>query len=81
MKNAYPKIALKQGTHVLEENAEVEWYSGREVYTHPRRIKINGVWEDVFQHEKIVRENGQQQRETVFCCHIGDNRIVEVIIS
>jgi len=75
------RIMIRQGNQVLDENPEIEWYSGSESYTHPVRIKINGIWEDVFQYEKILRENMQQQREIVFRCHIGDNRIIETIIS
>jgi hypothetical protein len=75
------RIIIRQGSRVLDKNPEIEWYSGKETYTHPVRIKINGIWEDVFQYEKIIRENTQQQRETVFRCHIGDNRIIEVVIS
>lgn len=74
------KVILRQGNQTIEKG-EVEWYSGSELYTHPRRIKINGIWEDVFQYEKIVRENAQKQREIVFSCHIGDNRIVEAVIK
>ena len=59
---------------------EVEWYSGKDLYTHPRRVKVRGVWEDVFHYEKIVREDIKEgKREIVFRCHIGDNRIVEVV--
>lgn len=60
----------------------VEWYSGGELYTHPKRIKVNGIWEDVFQYERIVREDGAtKKREIIFRCHIGDNRFVEVLVE
>ena len=63
-------------------NIEVEWYSGKELYTHPKRVKINGVWEDVFQYERKIREDkATKKREIVFRCHIGDNRIIETVIS
>jgi len=75
------RIIIRQGSRILDESPEIEWYSGGELYTHPKRIKINGIWEDVFQYEKLLKENEKQQRETVFRCHIGDNRIVEVVIS
>jgi hypothetical protein len=59
---------------------EVEWYSGKDLYTHPKRVKVEGVWEDVFHYEKLIREDTQEgRREIVFRCHIGDNRIVEVV--
>ncbi|MCK4250403.1 hypothetical protein KAX97_03095 [candidate division WOR-3 bacterium] len=59
---------------------EVEWYSGGKLYTHPKRIKVNGIWEDVFQYERIVREDAAtKKREIIFRCHIGDNRFVEVL--
>jgi hypothetical protein len=58
---------------------EVEWYSGREVYTYPKRVKVDGVWEEVFSYEKSVREHSvTKKREVVFRCHIGDNRIIEI---
>jgi hypothetical protein len=74
------KIILKYQNKVIE-NAQVEWYSGNELYTHPRRIKINGIWEDVFQYDRISRENTDRQREIAFRCHIGDNRFVKIIIQ
>ncbi len=63
----------------LPKDAEVEWYSGGELHSHPKRIKVNGVWEEVFHYEKSVREDAtMKRRKTIFRCHIGDNRIVEV---
>jgi hypothetical protein len=60
---------------------EVEWYSGKEVYTSPRRVKIKGVWEEVFSYEKSIREHSvTMKREVVFRCHIGDNRIIEITL-
>ena len=62
------------------KDMEVEWYSGKELHTHPTRIKINGIWEEVFSYEKIIREdNITKKREIVFRCHIGDNRVVEIV--
>ena len=81
MKYGGARIIIRQGNQILDENPEIEWYSGGELYTHPKRIKINGVWEDVFHYEKILKENKQQKREIVFRCHIGDNRIIETVIS
>jgi len=75
------KIIIRHANRVLDENPEIEWYSGGESHTHPVRIKINGIWEHVFHYEKIVREDSRQQREIVFRCHIGDNRIIETVIS
>ena len=74
------KIILRHRNRILDENPEIEWYSGGELYTHPTRIKLNGIWEDVLQYERITRENPRQQRETVFRCRIGDDYIVEVTI-
>lgn len=81
MNNGTVRITIRHGSRILDESPEIEWYSGGESYTHPVRIKINGIWEDVFQYEKILRENTQQQREIVFRCHIGDNRVIEAVIS
>lgn len=65
----------------MKSNIEVEWYSGKELYTYPKRIHINGVWEDVFSYEKNIREHTvTKKREIIFRCHIGDNRIVEIAI-
>ena len=62
-----------------KSDIEVEWYSGKELYTYPRRIKVDGVWEEVFQYEKKIQEDAvTKKREIVFRCHIGDNRIVEI---
>lgn len=63
-----------------QEDIDVEWHSGGDLYTHPRRIKVNGIWEEVFHYERIMREDASSKtRELVFRCHIGDNRIVVVV--
>jgi len=63
-----------------QNNIKVEWHSGRELHTYPKRVKINGVWHDIFTCEKIVHEDVlTKKRETIFRCHIGDNRIVEIV--
>ena len=60
-------------------NIDVEWYSGKEVNTHPMRVKVAGVWEEVFQYEKEIHEDLKtKQRKIIFYCHIGDNRIVKI---
>jgi hypothetical protein len=62
--------------------SDVEWYAGKEAQTHPKRIKIKGVWEDVFSYEKIVQEDAKTgKRKTIFRCHIGDNRVVSVEVE
>jgi hypothetical protein len=64
-----------------KSDSEVEWYSERNVYTYPRRVKVDGIWEDVFSYEKSIREHSiTRKREVIFRCHIGDNRIVEIAI-
>lgn len=72
-------IQVRDAKGILDELAEVEWYSGGELYTHPTRIKIGHVWEAVFQYERSIREVNQR-RQIVFRCHIGDNRIIEVVV-
>jgi hypothetical protein len=63
------------------KDMEVDWYSGKELYTHPTRIKINGIWEEVFHYEKIIREDTvTKKREIIFRCHIGDNRTIEITV-
>ena len=63
-----------------QEDFEVEWYSGTELYTYPMRIKVDGRWEDVFHCERMIHEDvSSRERKLVFRCHIGDNRIVEVV--
>ena len=58
---------------------DIEWYAGKDAETHPKRIKVKGVWEDVFSYEKMVTEDVvTKKRRTIFRCHIGDNRIIEV---
>jgi hypothetical protein len=59
---------------------DVEWYSGGILRTRPLRVKVNGIWEDVFSYEKrICEDNITHKRTIVFSCHIGDNRIVEIM--
>ncbi len=74
------RVISKYGNQILE-NPEIEWYSGAELYTRPKHIKINEIWEEIFQYDKSIRENTAGQREIVFRCHIGDNRIIEVVIT
>jgi hypothetical protein len=73
-------IILKQGGQVITDG-EVEWYSGSEAHTHPRRIRIDDVWEQVFQSDKKIEEDRKGQRSIVFRCHIGDNRIIDVLVA
>jgi len=64
------------------KNIEVEWYSGKELHAHPRRIKVNGIWEEVFSFEKEIREDlKNKKRVTIFYCHIGDNRRIKIEIA
>lgn len=81
MNNRSPRIILLSGNKILDDDAEVEWYSGSELYTHPYRIKLKGVWEDVFRYEKIIEEDASHRRKTIFRCHIGDNRIIVAVVS
>ncbi|KPK63254.1 hypothetical protein AMJ83_07840 [candidate division WOR_3 bacterium SM23_42] len=74
------RVQLRRGNEILDRDAAVEWYSGGELYTHPKRIRIDGTWEEVFHYDKKIRENNQQHREIAFSCHIGDNRVYEVVI-
>ncbi len=63
-----------------QEDIEVEWYSGTELYTYPKRIKVDGRWEDVFHCERMIHEDvSSRERKLVFRCHIGDNRIITVV--
>jgi hypothetical protein len=75
-----PEIVVKQDGHIIED-ADVEWYSGSELYTHPRRIRIKAVWEEVFHFDKMIEEDEKGQRSIVFRCHIGDNRIIIVLVA
>ena len=82
MKQDSAKIILRRGGAIIDPDALVEWYSGRELYDRPKHVKINGVWEEVFTYEKIIRqEELNTAREIVFRCHIGDNRIIEIVIA
>ncbi len=63
---------------VLNES-DVEWYSGKSTRTYPRRVKVDGVWREVFRFEKqIFEELSTRNRYTIFLCHIGDNEVVKV---
>jgi hypothetical protein len=82
MKPDSARIVTRHGRKMIDQDAEVEWYSGSTLYAHPNRIKINDVWEEVFTYEKSIREDELSgAREIVFHCHIGDNRIIEVVIA
>ncbi|MEO0094904.1 MAG: hypothetical protein ABIL46_01660 [candidate division WOR-3 bacterium] len=66
---------------VVDEN-EVEWYSSKNARSHPKRVKVDGIWREVFSFEKQVYEDfSTRRRFTIFLCHIGDNEIVKVKIS
>lgn len=65
-----------------KNNYEVEWYSGRNGKTRPKRVKVSGVWRDVFKYEKEIREDfSTRKRKVIFNCHIGDNEMVRVEIE
>lgn len=60
---------------------DVEWYSGKDNKSIPRRVIVDGVWRDVFSFEKqIFEEFMTRKRYTIFLCHIGDNEIVRIEI-
>lgn len=64
----------------IAEN-DVEWHSGRNVRTYPKRVKVDGIWREVFSFEKqVLEEFPSRNRYTIFFCHIGDNEIVKVKI-
>jgi len=76
------RIILRRGGELIDQDALVEWYSGSELYDRPKRIKNNDVWEDVFTYEKSIREEALNgAREIVFHCHIGDNRIIDIVVQ
>lgn len=82
MMHDQPTIILRHGDEVACKNPEIEWYAGKELYTHPIRVKVKDVWEQVFSFEKRIEEDShQRRREIIFRCHIGDNRIIEVVLS
>ncbi len=63
---------------ILEEN-DVEWYSGSTTKTYPKRVRVDGIWREVFSAEKQVYEEFLTRKRTaIFLCHIGDNEIVQV---
>lgn len=60
---------------------DVEWYSGGDNKTNPKRVRVDGVWREIFSFEKQVFEDFlTRKRYTIFLCHIGDNEIVRVEI-
>ena len=73
-----PEVVLKQDGLIIEDG-EVEWYSGGELYTHPRRIRLKDIWEDVFHFDKQIQET-KKGRRIIFRCNIGDNRIIVVAV-
>jgi hypothetical protein len=74
------KSPIRTGRVIVEVSQDdVEWYSGRARYSRPLKVKVKGVWHEVFGYEKSVQEEvSSRQRVTVFLCHIGDNQIVKV---
>ncbi len=63
----------------MEEDHQVEWYSGRDAQTYPKRIKVRGVWREVFKFEKEIREDiSTRRRVIILYCHIGDNEIIRL---
>uniref|UniRef100_A0A7C6EGA2 Uncharacterized protein n=1 Tax=candidate division WOR-3 bacterium TaxID=2052148 RepID=A0A7C6EGA2_UNCW3 len=61
------------------EAKDVEWYSGKNAQTYPRRVKVDETWREVFSFEKqVFEEFSSRNRYTIFLCHIGDNEIVKV---
>ena len=82
MTDAKPIVTMHQEDKIVSKNPEIEWYSGKDFYTHPIRIKIKDVWEEVFSFEKRIKEDyKKKQRKIIFRCHIGDNRMVDIILS
>lgn len=70
---------MKETRYRSAAGRDVEWYAGGGRYSHPVRIRLDGVWEEVFSWEKSIHEDRHSRdRTTVFLCHIGDNRIVKV---
>ncbi|MEO0126148.1 MAG: hypothetical protein ABIL44_00175 [candidate division WOR-3 bacterium] len=65
---------------IIGEN-DVEWYSGKNARTFPKRVNVDGTWREVLSFEKqILEEFPSRNRYTIFLCHIGDNEIVKVKI-
>ncbi len=64
------------------EASDVEWYYGRNARTCPKRVKVDGVWREVFSFEKkVFEEFASRSRYTIFVCHIGDNEMVKVKVG
>jgi tRNA(Ile)-lysidine synthase TilS/MesJ len=65
----------------ISNDRDVEWYMGKDAYTHPRRVKVNGIWRDVFDFKKkVIEEYATRRRLIAYECNIGDNEIVRVKI-
>ncbi|MGB9720819.1 MAG: hypothetical protein ACPL28_04990 [bacterium] len=61
---------------------DVEWYSGKNNKTSPKRVMVDGVWREVFSFEKqVFEEFSTRKRTIVFLCNIGDNEIIKIEIS
>ena len=71
---------MKEDGYRTVPDTDVEWYAGSGRYSHPVRLLLDGVWEEVFSWEKSIHEDkNTKNRSTVFLCHIGDNRIIRVV--
>ena len=76
-----PNIKLSISKIICGKN-DVEWYSGKDLNTRPKRVKVDDVWYEVFSFEKKICEDSiTRKRQTIFLCHIGDNRTVKVAIA
>ncbi len=65
----------------LIEEKDVEWCSGRDNKTSPKKVKVDDIWREVLIFEKRVFEDFlTRKRKTIFLCHIGDNEFVKVEI-
>lgn len=63
----------------MQEDYQVEWHSGKDARTYPKRIKVKGIWREVFSFEKEIREDiSTRRRIVIFYCDIGDNEIIKV---
>jgi len=79
---AIPYLIKGKRRFKMAEDLQVEWYSGGNLYSRPKRIKVGGVWEDVFRYEKQIYEDKiTKTRVIIFRCNIGDNRIVRFQIE
>ncbi len=60
---------------------EVECHDGYKHAHYPRRVKLDGIWYEIFEirDRAVIEDFKSRERYYVYDCHIGDNITVKLI--